>query len=559
MPDVLPQSPAMMQRYAPTILVLASLALAGGARAQFTSYERTVNAGAFSIEPSIRSAQLAQGEGTALLAVNAEIGTLGDADMLLQKIDATGTVTHSLSIGDMGGQGYHDVGMEVVQQGDAYFICGYTRSIDVVSPPTFTAFLLKTDTALNLLWQRNYLLPGPLEIYANAMTVSASGDLIIAGQVYDGTDFLTLVMKVSATDGAVLWANRYGMEYGERVYCVRELPGGDILLSGNVVLTFELVLPFAFKVDADGDFRWGRYYNYPPMNIVEQSNFHFMHARTEDDILLCGHTDVLGSGAQDGYIVNIDSSGTINWARTYGTPAFDLPSTFHYDDAASELVMLGHTGWFTAAGAPTAMAMRIAPGGLLLDAQIYGDTTGLVQNAALITTQRLGPNTRFLAGWRGFPGDLYYTGVDNDLVNTCSSAPVSPFSPAHTTTSGAFVAAVSPIVPQENNTPFNTSTFNSGTVLCDNATTIAEGDVLPAPFAVVPNPATTSFELLAREPLTTDDVIEVVDLHGRVVRTLRGATRTVIPRGDMAAGLYTVRVARAGKQVGTARVVVSAP
>ena len=53
--------------------------------------------------------------------------------------------------------------------------------------------------------------------------------------------------------------------------------------------------------------------------------------------------------------------------------------------------------------------------------------------------------------------------------------------------------------------------------------------------------------------------VEVVDLNGRVVRTLRGATRTVIPRGDMAAGPYTVRVARAGKQVGTARVVVSAP
>lgn len=547
---------AMVNRYAHPVLVFATLAFAGGAYAQYVSYERKVNAPAFSIEPSIRSAQLTQGEGSALLAVNAEIGTLGDADMLLQKLDAAGSAMHTLSIGDMGGQGYHDVGMEVVQKGAAYFICGYTRSIDVASPPTFTAFLLKTDTALNLLWQRNYILPGPLELYANAMTTSANGDLIIAGQVYDGSDFHTLVMKVSSTDGAVLWAKRYAMEFGERVQCVRELPGGDILLSGNVVFTFELVLPFAFKVDADGDFRWGKYYNYPPASIVEQSNFLFIHARNVDDILLCGHTDVMGSGGEDGYIVNIDSSGTINWARTYGTPAYDLPSAFHYDDAASELVMLGFSGWFTGSGAPTSMAMRIAPGGLLLDAQIYGDTTGLVQNAALTTTQRLGPNSRFLAGWRGFPADIYYTGVDNDLVNACSSFSVSPFTPAFSITSGAFIATVTAIAPQENDVEFNTSTFDNSTVLCDSPTGMEERDVSASTFTAVPNPATTNFELITSGPLTANDVIEIVDLYGRKVRTLRGGMRSVIPRGDMAAGLYTVRVVREGKLVGSVRVVV---
>lgn len=537
------------------ILIVAPW-FAAGVSAQYTSYERAVNAAAFSIEPFIRSAQLTQGEGSALLAVNAEIGTLGDADMLLQKLDAAGNTLHTLSIGDMGGQGYHDVGMEVVQKGAAYFICGYTRSIDVASPPTFTAFLLKTDTALNLLWQRNYILPGPLELYANAMTISASGDLIIAGQVYDGSDFHTLVMKVASTDGAVLWAKRYAMEFGERVQCVRELPGGDILLSGNVVFTFELVLPFAFKVDSEGDFRWGKYYNYPPASIVEQSNFLFIHARNVDDILLCGHTDVMGSGGEDGYIVNIDSSGTINWARTYGTPGYDLPSAFHYDGAASELVMLGFSGWFTGSGAPTSMAMRIAPGGLLLDAQLYGDTTGLVQNAALTTTQRIGPNSRFLAGWRGFPADIYYTGVDNDLVNACSSFPVSPFTPAFSVTSGAFVATVTPVVPQENDVEFNTSTFDNSTVLCDSPTGVRESNASSPLFSVVPNPVTTSFELIARQPLTANDVIEIVDLNGRIVRTQGGGTRTVMQRGDMAAGLYTVRVMREGAALGTMRVVL---
>ena len=156
--------------------------------AQLTAYERTIPATAFSIEPQIRTAQLQQGDGSALLAFNAEIGALGDADMLLRKLDADGNILHSLQLGDAEGQGYHDVGMEVLQQGDSYYICGYTRSMDDGNPPTFTAFLLKTDTALNFQWQRNYILPAPLELYANAMTMSANGDLLLAGQAYDGSD-----------------------------------------------------------------------------------------------------------------------------------------------------------------------------------------------------------------------------------------------------------------------------------------------------------------------------------------------------------------------------------
>ncbi len=526
--------------------------------AQTSSYERSVPIPSFSIEPIIRSGQLPQGAGVALLAFNAEIGSLGDADLLLRKVDMAGNTTHSLTVGDMSGQGYHDVGMEVVQKGDAYYICGYTRSIDTSASHTFTAFLLKTDTALNFQWQRNYILPAPYELYANAMTFTTAGDLLIAGQVYTGSDFHTLLMKASAQDGALLWTKQYDMEFSERMYAVRELPGGDILLSGNVVFTFELVLPLAMKVSSEGDFRWGTYYNYPPMSVVEQSNFLFAHVRSVDEVLLCGHTDVLGSGGEDVYVVNIDSSGAINWARTYGTPAYDMPMGFQFDEAANELVMLGFSSWFTASQSPTALALRIAPGGLLLGATLHGDTTGLVQNTVLTTTQRLGDNTRVLAGWRGFPADIYYTGVDNDLVGTCNTHPVSIFPTTQSTTSGNFIAVVNELLPLENDSAFSTSSFDDSSVLCEGASASGGSSAPDNTITLFPNPAVSEMVLLSELPLCPSDVVELTDLHGRTLHTLRGtgANHLMIPCGDLAAGLYAVRVLRDGNVMGNARVVV---
>ncbi|MBK9177323.1 MAG: T9SS type A sorting domain-containing protein [Flavobacteriales bacterium] len=546
----------MAHRYHILLLFAATLKSLTSA-AQYTSYERVIPVGAFSIEPHIRSGQLMQGQGSALLAFNAEIGTLGDADMLLRTVDASGTTLHNLTLGDMSGMGYHDVGMEVVQVADAYYLCGYTRSIDTENPPTFTAFLIKTDTALNLQWQRNYLLPAPYELYANAMTATNDGGLLIAGQVYDASGFHTLLMKVSAADGSLVWANRYDLEFSERVYAVRELPGGDIMLSGNVVFSFELVLPLAMKTGPHGEFIWGKYFNYPPMSIVEQSNFLSLHVRDVDDILLCGHTDVMGQGGEDIYVVNIDSSGAVNWVRTYGTPAFDMPSAFQWDEAGQELVALGFSSWFTAAQSPTALSLRIAPDGLLIDSRLHGDTTGAVQNGLLTTSQRLSPSSRLLAGWHGFPAELYVTGVDNDLGNTCNAHAV-PISPGNwTTTTGGFSAIITPLSLQLNDLTFNASSLSDEVILCDSP--LAAPSLSAAPiFSVQPNPAMDDFVIVLPPESRAIDVVEILDTHGRTVRTMRAnnGTRLIIARSGLRAGAYAVRFLRDGLVLGSARLIL---
>ena len=72
----------------------------------------------------------------------------------------------------------------------------------------------------------------------------------------------------------------------------------------------------------------------------------------------------------------------------------------------------------------------------------------------------------------------------------------------------------------------------------------AVGDANTRSMAVLPNPFTNATRLLCNEVLDTNTRIDLVDVHGRLVRTLQGnGTREVlIERGDLGSGLYTVRM-----------------
>ncbi|MCB0794607.1 MAG: T9SS type A sorting domain-containing protein [Flavobacteriales bacterium] len=73
-----------------------------------------------------------------------------------------------------------------------------------------------------------------------------------------------------------------------------------------------------------------------------------------------------------------------------------------------------------------------------------------------------------------------------------------------------------------------------------------------------PNPFTTHTRLLFSEALTSAHRIELLDVNGRVHRSLlaTGAHELVLDREGLASGLYLVRVSEQGRNVGSVRVVV---
>lgn len=519
--------------------VLAALLSTLGVLAQSSSFEKVVAAPIFSIDGMAKAGQVAPDQGATVFASNALIGALGDADMLLLRVNGAGTIVQNLAIGDAGGQGYHDVAKEIVQAGKHYYVTGYTRAIDTSAAHTFTSFLIKVDTALNFVWQKNYILQDR-EMYAETMTPYGPYDLLISGKIYEGGSFHSFVMRTDSA-GTPVWIKKYEMPLGENIECVRRLSNGDILMSGAMIFSFELVLPFVCKLDAEGNFLWGKYYNYPP-GFIERSSFQFIHVSSMDDIQLAGYTDKFTPNATtDLFVVDIDSSGAVNWARTYGGPQFDEPSMVQFDNAADELVLVGASGSFAPNGAAHPFVARIALDGDLVGAALYGDTS-IYQNARFHHSSRVGADQRLLMGSRDFPADdLYLVGTNAQLVNDCEYHPVnlSMFSVlTNTEPFGALVTVPEPIV---NDSALTRYGFSNETWLCDQPTPVEGMEDRTTTMTLFPVPGDGTFQLTLPDG-SVPAMLQVTNLMGQQMwNSTRPDPRISLP-SELGTGYYLVQV-----------------
>lgn len=78
-------------------------------------------------------------------------------------------------------------------------------------------------------------------------------------------------------------------------------------------------------------------------------------------------------------------------------------------------------------------------------------------------------------------------------------------------------------------------------------------------IVLVPNPFSQQTRLVYTEPLTSNHAIDLIDVHGRLVRRMvgNGSKELLIERGGLSPGLYTVLVrSGTGTQQGVARLVV---
>ena len=92
--------------------------------AQTSSFEKVVPAPLLSFDAFARAAQVAPDQGRCVFATNALIGQLGDADVLMLRVNGAGDIVQSLTIGDTTGQGYHDVAKGMVQADKHYYRSG---------------------------------------------------------------------------------------------------------------------------------------------------------------------------------------------------------------------------------------------------------------------------------------------------------------------------------------------------------------------------------------------------------------------------------------------------
>ena len=197
-----------------------------------------------------------------------------------------------------------------------YIFSGYTH-IDAFDDEDI--YLGKTDSEGTLLWSQVYGQPDSDE-FGQSVLETVDHDIVIAGYVihHNPTDKNVLLMKTDAT-GVPIWSYEFGSS-GEDVglSVISTLDGGYVISGSTTSYGNGSGDIYLIKTNSDGGLCWYRTYGFSNWEeglcVIETSDGGFA---------IVGRTNSVGNGWWDVYLVKTDSTGDLEWWRTYGGEDWD--------------------------------------------------------------------------------------------------------------------------------------------------------------------------------------------------------------------------------------------
>jgi hypothetical protein len=205
----------------------------------------------------------------------------GGKDVWLVKTNANGDTSWTKTYG-----GANDEGSYSVQQTDdgGYIIGGYTKSYGSGREDIYA---IKTDANGNVTWTKTY---GGADQEWGSISQISDGGYIIRG-----------------------WTNSFSSQ---------DENNGDIYLV---------------KADENGDTIWTAVFG------GDSSEFSSDVTETFDGcFVVVGHTSSFGAGADDVYLIKVDTDGNLLWSKTYGGAAYDWGSSLQ-ETSDGGYIITGHT------------------------------------------------------------------------------------------------------------------------------------------------------------------------------------------------------------------------
>jgi len=240
------------------------------------------------------------------------------------------------------GGAYTDVAYCVQQTSDSgYIVAGFTESLGA---GLADSWLVKTDSNGNMQWNRTYGGASVDETYC--VRQASDGGYIVAGFTKSfGSGNADFWLVKTEVDGALRWSKTYGGIFEDHAYCVQQTSDMGYIMAGFTESfgaggrDFWLV-----KTDSSGNMQWNKTYG------GTGSDRAFSVFQTSDGgYIIAGETDSIGSGSSDFWMVKTDSVGTAQWNKTYGGTNYDVARSV-LQTSDGEYIMVGWTNSFGAGG-----------------------------------------------------------------------------------------------------------------------------------------------------------------------------------------------------------------
>jgi hypothetical protein len=184
-------------------------------------------------------------------------------------------------------------------------------------PGVFNYFLMKIDTAGNLLWQKTYGQNG-VDERNTSLQALGNGQIMLSGVRFNPAHTIANPwVLILDSSGNMLWQHLYtraALDAGGG-YTKPASTGGfyltgaadTIINSGDTPYTCYIA-----RMNASGGFVWLKVFNSPWFTQLWD-----FYELDNGDVVFCGDKEDSATGSQFGYIAKIDSSGNLLWWRTY--------------------------------------------------------------------------------------------------------------------------------------------------------------------------------------------------------------------------------------------------
>ncbi len=222
-----------------------------------------------------------------------------------------------------------DTGIYFVQTTDGgYAIAGYTSSFGAGGRDEW---LVKTDSCGNMQWNKTYGTTGDEYLYSLAQT--ADGGYALFGQIFPGgaesamlTGLCDYWLVKTDSAGKMQWNKTYGAPTTREYLSngIQTADGGYAMVgwngtAGSGVQKYSSI--WLVKADSIGNMQWNKTFGYP--NAPYAIGWAVLQAR-DGGYAVIGTTRLSGpTGYSSGYIIKTDSSGNMQWNKTYGGTGYE--------------------------------------------------------------------------------------------------------------------------------------------------------------------------------------------------------------------------------------------
>ncbi len=234
-------------------------------------------------------------------------------DFWVLKLDAQGNVEWEKTYGAQNTEEAFAI-QQTVDGG--YIVAGYSESFSPQGNPS--VWILKLDAQGNVVWQKTYYasqsVGGAERAYAIQQT--SDGGYIVAGHtnaVGRGSDMW--ILKLDA-GGNVEWEKAYGGPGAEAAYSVQQTSDGGYIVAGTTD-SFGAGREdvWVLKLDAQGNVVWQKTYGGPDFDKAQS-----IQQTSDGGYIVAGGTYSFGAGGEDFWVLKLDTSGNVEWQKTYGGP-----------------------------------------------------------------------------------------------------------------------------------------------------------------------------------------------------------------------------------------------